>query len=49
MTRRGQLIQQLREALGELTRPADDDDSVVFTVADTEFEFEQEALAEGVL
>lgn len=42
MTRREQLIQQLRSALNLLERPGEEE--VVFEVADTEFDFTAEDL-----
>jgi len=47
MTRRQQLISQLRMALFLMERPArKDDDSIIFEIAETEFEFSVEALDE---
>ncbi len=48
MTRRQQLIRQLRCTLGELERPELEEETLVFTVADTEFEFDADALNEDL-
>lgn len=53
-TRRQQLITQMRQALNELQKPylydadEENEDNVVFQIADMEFEFTQENLNEDI-
>jgi len=46
MTRRQQLIGQMRTALSLLERPSYNNESIIFDVAETEFEFTTEQLDE---
>jgi len=48
MTRRQQLITQMRQALNDLQSPAFEDynETIVFEIAETEFEFSMEDLKE---
>jgi hypothetical protein len=50
MTRRGQLIAQMRAALNDLQSPAyfDYNETLPFTIADMDFEFDSDSLYEVV-
>ena len=49
-TRRGQLIAQMRAALHDLQSPAhfEYNETIVFTIGDMDFEFDEESLEEDL-